>query len=79
MWRERLGQDDLEVLTLAVEVAIAMRLDGHAADARELILSTLRAAGEHEVRSTRSPCCATHLRGRPAQPGVSSTRRWSST
>ena len=29
---------NLEVLTLAVEVAIAMRSDAHAADARELIL-----------------------------------------
>ena len=42
VWRERLGPENLEVLTLAVEVAIAMRSDAHAADARELILSTLR-------------------------------------
>ena len=54
VWRERLGPDDLQVLTLAVEVAIAMRSDAHAADARELILSTLRMLRErygedHEV------------------------------
>jgi len=40
VWRDRLGPDDLQVLTLAVEVAIAMQLDGHAADARRLILET---------------------------------------
>ena len=34
VWRERLGRDDLQMLSMAVEVAIAMRLDGHAADAR---------------------------------------------
>jgi hypothetical protein len=54
VWRERLGPENLEVLTLAVEVAIAMRSDAHAADARELILSTLRTLRErygedHEV------------------------------
>ena len=38
VWRERLGEDDLEVLTLAVEVAIAMYMGGRAADAHELIL-----------------------------------------
>lgn len=41
-WRERLRPpDDLPVLTLAVEVAIALRLDGHAADARQLTRETL--------------------------------------
>lgn len=54
VWREGLGPEDLEVLTLAVEVAIAMRSDAHAADARDLILSTLRVLRErygenHEV------------------------------
>ncbi len=53
-WREQLGPEDLEVLTMAVEVAIAMRSDAHAADARDLILSTLRVLRErygenHEV------------------------------
>ncbi len=38
VWRERLGDDDLHVLTLAVEVAIAMYMGGRAADAHELIL-----------------------------------------
>jgi hypothetical protein len=47
VWRERLGEDDLQVLTMAVEVAIAMRSDAHAADARELILNTLRLLREH--------------------------------
>jgi tetratricopeptide (TPR) repeat protein len=41
VWRERLGRDDLQVLTLAVEVAMAMRLTGHAADASRLTLETL--------------------------------------
>jgi tetratricopeptide (TPR) repeat protein len=40
VWRERLGADHIDVLTLGVEVAIAMQLDGHAADARRLILET---------------------------------------
>jgi hypothetical protein len=54
VWRERLGPEDLDVLTMAVEVAIAMRSDAHAADARDLILGTLRVLRErygedHEV------------------------------
>ncbi len=54
VWRKRLGRDDLQVLTLAVEVAIAMRWDGHAADASDLIQKTLRLlksryGDEHEV------------------------------
>ena len=40
VWRESLGEDHLQVLTLAVEVAIAMYVGGHVADARELILQT---------------------------------------
>ena len=38
VWRERLGEDDPQVLALSVEVAIAMYLGGRAADAHELIL-----------------------------------------
>src|SRR6202035_1737820 len=38
VWRDRLGEDDLQVLALSVEVAIAMYLGGRAADAHELIL-----------------------------------------
>jgi tetratricopeptide (TPR) repeat protein len=54
VWRERLGRDDLEVLMMAVEVAIAMRLDGHAADSRRLTLEALpllrsRYGEDHEV------------------------------
>jgi len=54
VWRDRLGPHDLQVLTLAVEVAIALRLDGHAADARQLTLETLallqqRYGDENEV------------------------------
>jgi tetratricopeptide (TPR) repeat protein len=54
VWRNQLGQDDLHVLSLAVEVAIAMRWDGHAADASDLIQKTLRLlkreyGDEHEV------------------------------
>jgi tetratricopeptide (TPR) repeat protein len=38
VWRDRLGEDDLQVLALSVEVAIAMYIGGRAADAHELIL-----------------------------------------
>jgi len=38
IWRERLGPDDLQVLTMAVEVAVAMYISGRAANAHELIL-----------------------------------------
>jgi tetratricopeptide (TPR) repeat protein len=38
VWRERLGENDLHVLTMAVEVAEAMYISGRAADAYELIL-----------------------------------------
>jgi tetratricopeptide (TPR) repeat protein len=54
IWRERLGRDDLHVLTMAVEVAIAMQLDGRAADARRLIMATRpllekRYGDQHEI------------------------------
>ena len=38
VWREMLGEDDLQVLALSVEVAIAMYIGGRTADAHELIL-----------------------------------------
>ena len=38
VWRESLGSDHHQVLALAVEVAVAMYMDGHTADAHELIL-----------------------------------------
>jgi tetratricopeptide (TPR) repeat protein len=38
VWRDRLGEDDPQVLAMSVEVAIAMYLGGRAADAHELIL-----------------------------------------
>jgi tetratricopeptide (TPR) repeat protein len=38
VWRRSLGQDDLQVLGMSVEVAIAMIIGGRAADAHELIL-----------------------------------------
>lgn len=37
VWRDRLGEDALEALTMAVEVAIAMYIGGRAADAHDLI------------------------------------------
>jgi tetratricopeptide (TPR) repeat protein len=54
VWSGRLGRTDLQVLTLAVEVAIARRLDGDLAGARELTLETLvqlrqHYGDEHEV------------------------------
>ncbi|HEX3959888.1 MAG TPA: FxSxx-COOH system tetratricopeptide repeat protein [Trebonia sp.] len=47
VWRERLGEYDLDVLALAVELAIAMQMNGHAADARRLIFQTRALLGEH--------------------------------
>jgi tetratricopeptide (TPR) repeat protein len=38
VWRASLGEENLQVLTLSVEVAVAMYVGGHAADAHELIL-----------------------------------------
>jgi tetratricopeptide (TPR) repeat protein len=38
VWRDSLGEDDPQTLTLSVEVAIAMYIGGRAADAHELIL-----------------------------------------
>jgi len=54
VWRERLGADDIQVLMMAVEVAIAMRLAGRAAEARRLAQEALpllrsRYGEEHEV------------------------------
>jgi tetratricopeptide (TPR) repeat protein len=40
VWLERLGPNDLHVLALSVEIAIAMQLGGRAAGARKLILET---------------------------------------
>jgi tetratricopeptide (TPR) repeat protein len=47
VWSARLGRADLQVLTMAVEVAIAMRLDGDVAGARELTLETLVQLRQH--------------------------------
>jgi len=54
VWRERLGRDHLQVLTMAVEVTIALRILGYAAEARELSRETLRLlkktyGEEHEI------------------------------
>ena len=54
VWPQRLGRIHLQVLTMAVEVAIAMRLDGDVAGTRELTLETLvqlrqHYGDEHEV------------------------------
>jgi tetratricopeptide (TPR) repeat protein len=38
VWRERLGEDHLDVLTMSVEVANAMHFGGYAANAHELIM-----------------------------------------
>lgn len=38
IWRARLGESDLQTLTMAVEVAVAMYISGRAADAHDLIL-----------------------------------------
>jgi tetratricopeptide (TPR) repeat protein len=38
VWREVFGEDDLQVLTMSVEVAIAMYFGGHVADSHALIL-----------------------------------------
>jgi tetratricopeptide (TPR) repeat protein len=54
VWSDQLGRADLQVLTMAVEVAIARRLDGDVVGARELTLETLiqlrqHYGDEHEV------------------------------
>jgi len=69
VWRERLGRDHLDVLAMAVEVAIAMQLDGHAADARRLILNTrpvLEAhyGSQHEVTLLCANAYGADLRNR---------------
>ena len=38
LWRELLGENDLDVLRIGVEVAVAMYISGQAADAHDLIL-----------------------------------------
>jgi tetratricopeptide (TPR) repeat protein len=38
VWRESLGEDNIQVMAMSVEVAIAMYIGGRAADAHELIL-----------------------------------------
>jgi tetratricopeptide (TPR) repeat protein len=38
VWRESLGEEHLQVLALSVEIAVAMYMGGHLADAHELIL-----------------------------------------
>jgi tetratricopeptide (TPR) repeat protein len=38
VWRDGLGEEDLQVLALSVEVSVAMYMGGHAHDAHELIL-----------------------------------------
>ena len=69
VWRDRLGRDDLQVLAMAVEVAIAMQLDGRAADARRLILEThsvleQRYGDQHEVTLLSANAYGTDLRTR---------------
>ncbi len=69
VWRERLGPDDLQVLTLAVEVAVAMRVLGSAAEARELSRETLRLLTErygedHEMTLLCASLQGTDLRAR---------------
>ena len=69
VWRERLGRDDLPVLMMAVEVAIAMQLDGRAADARRLILETRpmleeRYGDQHEVTLLCANAYGADLRAR---------------
>jgi hypothetical protein len=69
VWRERLGSDDLDVLTLAVEVAVAMRVLGSAAEARELSRETLRLlteryGEEHEVTLLCASLHGSDLRAR---------------
>jgi hypothetical protein len=69
VWRQRLGPEDLDVLTMAVEVAIAMRSDAHAADARDLIRGTLRVLRErygedHEITLLAANTYGADLRSR---------------
>jgi hypothetical protein len=63
VWQQRLGPEDLDVLTMAVEVAIAMRSDAHAADARDLIRSTLRVLRERYGEDHESTLLAANTYG----------------
>jgi len=47
VWRESLGEDDPQVLSLSVEVAIALYVGGRAADAHELIMRIRPLLQEH--------------------------------
>jgi Tetratricopeptide repeat len=69
VWRERLGADDIQVLMMAVEVAIAMRLAGRAAEARRLTQEALpllrsRYGEEHEVTLLCANAYGADLRAR---------------
>jgi tetratricopeptide (TPR) repeat protein len=69
VWSDRLGRADLQVLTMAVEVAIARRLDGDVAEARVLTLETLvqlrqHYGDDHEVALLCANLYGADLRGR---------------
>jgi hypothetical protein len=68
-WQDKYDDFDLQTLRLAIEVAIAMRIDGHVADARQLILDTRRRltevyGDEHKVSLLCSNAYGADLRSR---------------
>ena len=80
VWRERLGEEDLQVLALSVEVAVAMYVGGLTADAHELILrSAPRCNGIPRVTGSRRCCPARTSTARSCAATASSVRRWSWT
>ena len=68
-----------DVLTLAVEVAIAMQLDGHAADARRLILETRPLLDERYDDQHEVTLLCDNAYGADLRTGASSARHSNST
>jgi tetratricopeptide (TPR) repeat protein len=72
-WKDRYDEFDLLTLTLTIEVAIAMRIDGRVADGRQHILDarrrlTERYGDEHEVSLLCSNAYGADLRSRGQFP-----------
>ena len=64
VWRDSLGEDDLQVLALSVEVAIAMYFGSQTADAHELILQIRPLLSVTPTATgSRLSCCARTLYG----------------
>ena len=76
VWRDSLGEENLQVLALSVEVAIAMYVGGHAGDAHELILRIRPLLQRHTEGDGFKAALALreHLRSGPTRRTASSAR-----